>query len=130
MKSILPFFIFLLTFSFYAQNNFDEKDLIGVWNLDSSAENEFIFNKEENLRFNSFGYQFQKDNILIVRTVDLKSQCASPLSYKNIETKWKIINNSIIEISNIESKKGPLHYIINKLENEILILDLISENKN
>jgi hypothetical protein len=129
MKSLLLLFSLIFTFSLVSQNKYDEKDLIGVWNIESVSENLIIFKEEQSLKFNSFGYQFQKNNILIIRAVDKNSQCATPLSYKNIKTKWKIINDSRIEISNVESEKLSLHYNISKLENGILILNLISENK-
>jgi hypothetical protein len=128
MKSIL-FFLSTLTFSLFAQNKYDEKDLIGFWNKESSTENQSVFYKDQSLKFNSFGYQFQEDNVLTIRAIDENSQCASPLSYKDIKAKWKIINSSRIEISYVESEKTTLHYTIFKLENGIMILNLISENK-
>ena len=87
MKFKLLFFSLIFTFSLLAQNKYNENDLLGVWNIESTSENEITFNKEDGLKSNSFGYHFQKDSILIIRTIDTRSQCASPLSYKNCNEK-------------------------------------------
>ena len=100
MKKVLFFFIITLLFSFKTfenKNDFEINNLYGNWVFKEGDIKNQSFTKKAKLKRDIFGYQIKKDGYLIVRMSN--SWCGTPpITLENIEGKWKITENEILEI--------------------------------
>ena len=100
MKSLFSIFFPISVFIFISCQTLFEpanpSDLYGHWIYSTSIDSVQVFYYANDFERDKSGIAFKKDNIFVERTSGF---CATPpLSFFNIEGKWKRINENQIEI--------------------------------